>query len=134
MRLPSVVRWGVKSAGGLAANLLLLTLWVDGAGLPPELAVGINWVLIALVGYAVTDRWVFDSVASPDSLSGHLRQFLGMQGVMGSSKIVNYAIYVGLIQLGIDYRVSWATGAVVVFLVTYGANKRLWESEIAQRA
>jgi len=38
----ALVRWGVKSTVALGANVALLTVWVDGLGVPPELAVLIN--------------------------------------------------------------------------------------------
>lgn len=133
MRLAEPVRWGVKSIGGLAANLALLTVWVDYVGIRPEVAIAINWTLISAAGYVATDQWVFASESSPSGVTGHVRRFIGMQTVMASGKAVNYAIYVGLIWAGMDYRLAWVVGAVAVFAATFGGNKMLWSSAVAQR-
>ncbi len=121
-------RWGVKSVGGLAANLLLLTLWVDVVGWAAWWAVGINWILIAIVGYVVTDQWVFLGADSPKAVLGHVRQFIGMQTVMTSGKAINYLIYVVLLPV-VDYRIAWVIGAVVTFVGTYLGNRYLWTSD-----
>lgn len=120
-----MVRWGVKSVGGLAANLLLLTLWVDVVGFAAWWAVGINWVLVSIVGYLVTDNWVFRDAKSASGLVDNVKRYLGMQGVMSAGKAANYAIYIGLLSV-VDYRVAWATGAVVTFTVTFAGNRWLW--------
>lgn len=124
--LGQVVRWGIKSVGGLLANLGLLTVWVEYLAIPPEFAVGINWLLISLVGYVVTDKWVFGESESPTGPLAIAKQYLGMQSVMTVGKLLNYAIYVGLIHIGNDYRVAWASGAVVVFIATFLGNRYLW--------
>lgn len=131
MQLREPVRWGVKSVGGLAANLALLTLWVDYLGIWPELAIGINWVLISIAGYAVTDRWVFREADSPRGVGANLKRYVGMQSVMAGGKAVNYVLYVGLMWAGVEYRVAWVVGAVVVFAATFTGNKVLWESAVA---
>jgi putative flippase GtrA len=121
-----MVKWGLKAVGGLALNLALLTVWVDGLGFAAWWAVGINWVLISLVGYVVTDLWVFRGEDSPAGLVSHIKQYVGMQTVMATSKGANWAIYVALLSVGVDYRVAWLTGAVVVFLGTFAGNAILW--------
>jgi len=68
--LRQVVRWGVKSSLALAANVGLLTVWVDGIGVPPEAAVLLNIPLITSVAYVVTDKWVFSGQPSPDTTGG----------------------------------------------------------------
>ncbi len=129
MRLRELVRWGVKSVGGLAANLALLTLWVDGLGVPPQLAIVPNFVIISAVGYLVTDRWVFRDEASASGVRGHAKRYLSMQSVMLGGKAANYVIYVLLIAASMDYRVAWALGAIVTFLGTFTGNKLLWSSD-----
>lgn len=123
-----LVRWAVKSVGGLLANLALLTVWVDMVGFEAWWAVGINWVLIAIAGYAVTDQWVFLGADSPGKLVGHVRQFIEMQAVMTSGKIVNYGIYLVLIGL-VDYRIAWTVGAAITFIGTFLGNRYLWTSD-----
>lgn len=121
-------RWGVKSIGGLVANLALLTFWVDVVGFEAWWAVGINWILIAIAGYVLTDQWVFLSAESPGKAVGHVRQFLSMQAVMTSGKIVNYGIYLVLIPL-VDYRLAWTFGAGVTFIGTFLGNRYLWTND-----
>jgi putative flippase GtrA len=118
-------RWGVSAVGGLLANLALLTLWVDGVGVPAWAAIGINWLLLSVTHYAVADRWVFAQAASATSVRGHVRQFSGMQAIMTSGKLVNYLLYLGLLRV-VDYRIAWTVGAVVVFCWSFGANRKWW--------
>lgn len=123
--LRRAIRWGIKSVGGLLANLGLLTIWVDGLGLAAWWAVGINWVLISLAGYVVTDGWVYQETPSPSGLVANARRYVGMQGVMGLSKVANWGIYVVLLPV-VDYRVAWAVGAVVTFIATFAGTRTLW--------
>lgn len=121
----SLVRWGVKSVGGLAANLVLLTLWVDGVGIGPALALPVNFVLISAASYVVTDRWVFADGVTPDSWRAHARQWAGTEAAMLAGKAANYVIYLVLLPFE-DYRVAWVVGAVATFLLTYGLNQWWW--------
>lgn len=126
MAMHRVAKWGVKSVGGLVANLLLLTLWVDGIGIPPALAIPINWVLISIAGYMVSDQWVFADLHDGDStLREHAQRYVSMQSVMAAGKLVNYGLYILLLPV-VDYRVAWVIGAVVVFAVTFNGNEAVW--------
>lgn len=120
------IRWGIKSIGGLITNLFLLTLWVDGFGAPPQFAIFVNWFLIALGGYAVADRWVFQDHESPSSIFGHMKQLFAMQGIMSISKAINYVLYVLLMGFGVPYQLAWAIGAVATFLLSFGGNREVW--------
>jgi len=126
------VRWGIKSVAGLVANLALLTVWVDGLGLAAWWAVGINWLLVSLVGYIATDRWVFGGTPSPAGVVANARRWVGMQSVMAVGKAVNYLVYLVLLPV-VDYRVAWVIGAVLTFLATFSGNRWLW-SHIPQRS
>lgn len=121
-----LVRWIAKSGFGLTLNLALLTVWVDGAGIRPELAVFINWAILSVYGYLMARWWVFDDAISPDGVRGHLRQYVGMQGILAGGKLVNYVVYVALVWLHIDYRVAWVLGAGVGLLVSFGGNREWW--------
>jgi putative flippase GtrA len=123
-----MVRWGIKSVGGLLANLALLTLWVDVVGFAAWWAIGINWILVSLVGYVVTDRWVFANGESATGLVGNIKRYIGMQGVMSTGKAANYVIYLGLLSV-VDYRIAWTVGAIVTFAVTFAGNRWLWVSD-----
>lgn len=120
------VRWAIRSGGGLVANLALLTLWVDGLGIPAWLAIVPNWVILSTVGYVVTDRWVFAELGGTSGLLGHARQFVGSESIMLGAKAVNYIIYVSLLSV-IDYRVAWVVGAVVSFGLTFAGNRWWWQ-------
>lgn len=119
------VRWGIKSVGGLGANLLLLTLWVDVVGFDAWWAVGINWVLVSAVGYFVADNWVFSDGESAAGILGNFKRYLSMQAMMSVGKAANYLIYVGLLPV-VDYRVAWSAGAVLTFCITFAGNRWLW--------
>jgi len=133
--LRQLVLWGLKAVGGLAANLLLLTMWVDGAGLDPALAIFPNFVLISAVGYTLSNRYIFQEGVTPTSLWGHVVQFGGMQAANLVGKAANYLLYLVFIPL-MDYRIAWLAGAVATFLVTFALNKMWWErrSAVAESA
>lgn len=126
------IKWGTKSVGGLVANLALLTVWVDGFQLPPEVAIFINWVLISTVSYVVADRWVFEDADSPIGVKAKLVRYFSMQGIMATSKVANYGIYISLLWMGADYRVAWTVGAIMTFLFTFSGNKHLWNRPTRQ--
>jgi putative flippase GtrA len=123
-----MVRWGIKSVGGLMANLLLLTVWVDIVGFAAWWAIGINWVLISIAGYLVADNWVFAAAESATGVGANLKRYIGMQGVMSVGKAANYIIYIALLTV-VDYRIAWTVGAVVTFAVTFLGNRWLWVSD-----
>lgn len=125
-RSRELIRWAVKSGIGLGVNLALLTVWVDSFGVPPQVAIFINGGLLSVYGYLVTMWWVFDDTKQIQSVRGHVKQFLGMQGILAGGKIVNYLIYVALIWAGIDYRVSWVLGALVGLVISFGGNRTWW--------
>lgn len=125
-RSRELIRWAVKSGIGLGVNLALLTVWVDSLGVPPQVAIFFNGALLSVYGYLVTMWWVFNDTKQIGSVRGHVKQFLGMQGILAGGKIVNYLIYVALIWVGIDYRVSWVLGALVGLVVSFGGNRTWW--------
>lgn len=119
------VRWALRALAGLVANLVLLTVWVDIVGVPAELAIIPNWVILSTTMYVVTDQWVFSKVASAGSPVGHIKRFVGSESIMLSSKLGNYVIYVLLLRV-IDYRLAWVVGAGVMFLASFGLNRWWW--------
>lgn len=128
-----VVRWGAKSAVALGLNVALLTVWVDGVGVPAALAAPLNAVLIPPAMYVVVDRWVFAERGSPDSLRGHAKQFAGMYAANSSAKVGNYLIYLGLVELTpTPYQIAWVVGAVVMFVTSFGLNRELWRRVAVQ--
>lgn len=121
----TLLRWGVKSVGGLAANVALLTLWVDGVGLSPAVALPINFVFISAASYVVTNEWVFDDGVTPSTWGAHARQWVGTEAAMLAGKGANYLIYLVLLPVT-DYRIAWVVGAVATFLLTFGLNRWWW--------
>lgn len=120
-------RWGLKALGGLGANLAMLAAWVELAGLHPAIAVLINWVVLSIIGYTITEKWVF---RQRDPTESHAKRYLGLQGVMVGSKAINYVLYVGLLALGVPYLLAWVLGAGASFLLSYGGAKSLWTRNI----
>lgn len=120
------VRWGLKSGAALAINVALLTVWVEIGGIEPEWAALLNAAIIPPAMYAVVDRWVFSNRESPESLRGHIRQFVGMYTANSVAKIGNYGIYLTLIWASVPYQAAWVIGAVIMFLVSFGLNRRWW--------
>lgn len=125
-----MVRWGIKSVITLGVNLALLTVWVEYAGIWPVAAAGINWLTVPILGYVITDRWVFRDAPSAAGLRGHFYRYLSMISVNNSAKIGNFVIFIVLIHVGIDYRAAWVIGAAAVFFFTFGGNRMVWTREI----
>lgn len=126
MELTRLGKWFGKSVAGLVANLLLLTLWVDGLDLSPVVAIPINWALLSVLGYALADQWVFRDFDVPTDWRSHAKRYVSMQSVMGVSKLLNYGIYLTLLSV-VDYRVAWVIGAGIVFGLTFLGNRTLWD-------
>lgn len=123
--LGQMMRWGVSSVGGLVANIALLTVWVDHAGLHPAVAIVPNFVLLSTASYLVTNHWIFPEGVSPSGIREHVTQYAGTEGAMLAGKGANYLVYLALLPV-LDYRVAWVVGAVATFLVTFGLNKWWW--------
>lgn len=121
-----LVKWGLKSIGGLIANLALLTVWVEYVGLNEAIAVIPNFVILSAVGYVVTGKYVFSDGLFPKSIAGHIRQYLGQQIFMIASKLLNYGIYLSLLSL-MDYRLAWVVGAMVSFGFTFVMIRWWWQ-------
>jgi len=119
-------KWFLKSAGGLVANLVLLTLWVDGFNLHPLAAIAINFVVISCAGYVLAMQWIFPDGMQPISVRGHLKQYIGMQLANATGKVGNIIIYAALLPV-VDFRLAWLIGAVTTFGLTFGLNKVWWE-------
>lgn len=120
------VRYGVKAVGGLAANIALLTVWVDYVGLHPAVAIVPNFVIISAAGYAVMNRWVFPGGVTPTTWTGHATQYAGTQAANVGGKLANYLAYLILLPVA-EYRLAWIIGAVGTFALTFGLNKWWWE-------
>jgi len=70
------------------------------------------------------NRFVFR--ASADGWRGHAKRFSQYYGVNMSSKVANYAIFLGLFTVGVWYPVAYLLGAIAVFFLTFAVNRRLW--------
>jgi putative flippase GtrA len=125
MRLVSLLKWGAKALAGLALNIALLTVWVDYVGLSEALAIIPNFLIISALGYVVTNRWIWPEGVTPDTITGHARQYLGMQAANGTGKVANYAIYLVLLSW-VPYQLAWVIGAVLTFAVTFALNHWWW--------
>jgi len=125
------VRYLAKGGAGMVVGLALLTVWVDGVGIAPELAILINWVLIGIVGTVVLDRWVFEGDPAT-TLRGFGERLAGAQSAQLVGKGANYIIFVGLLRVTDRYRLAWVAGALATAALTYALN-RLWFRSAAQR-
>lgn len=126
-------KWLAKSLGGLIANLTLLTVWVEWVGLSPAVAIIPNFVIISVVGYTVTNRWIWPDGITPVTVRGHATQYVGMQAANMSGKVANYGIYLVLVPV-FDYRLAWVIGAGMTFLITFSLNKKWWERSTLQKS
>lgn len=125
MRGTHLLKWGLKGVAGLAANLALLTVWVEVVGLPAWLAIAPNFVLLSTAGYLVASRWIWPDGVSPSSWRGHAVQYLGQQTAMVAGKAGNYLLYLVLLPV-VRYQLAWFVGAVTTFLLTFVLNQWWW--------
>lgn len=134
MTVRELCKWGVKSVGGLAANVVLLTLWVDIVGIPKSIAIVPNFFLISGTGYFVANHWIWPDGVSPNTAKSHVTQWAGMQAANLTGKVGNYALYLVLLPV-VDYRLAWIIGAVATFLITYAGNHIWWtrRSSVSER-
>lgn len=121
-------KFGLKGVGGLLANLTLLTILVDIAGLPPQWAIFGAWAMLVIPHYLVTERLVFSAFKSPTTTLQHGQRGAMFYGVMWSGKGLNYAIYLALLEVGVLYQLAWAAGSIMAFPWTFGANYWLWKT------
>lgn len=125
----SMIRFGLKGGTGVLVNLGLLTLFVDGVGIPPQWAVFAAWAITLVPGYLATDKWVFNIFSSPEGVAGHGRRGGVFYAIMWGGKALNYGIYLALLHIGILYQAAWVVGAVAVFPITFGINYAVWKFE-----
>lgn len=122
------VRYFTQALVGMGVGLGLLALWVEWVGIPPELAVLLNFVLMGAVSCGVVDRWVFDGDPAT-TVRGFVRKFVGYQASMLTSKGVNYVIFVALLRVNIWYPLAWVAGAGVSFVLSLALNRLVWAHE-----
>ena len=120
-----VLRYGATGAAGLAVNVALLVVLVDGLGYSPV------WSPIVSTGTALsltlvaTQVWVFARHEASDRRSLAVRA-PSYYLVMVIGKALNYGIYLPLYDAGVPYPVAWVIGSAVVFLGTFAANRFVW--------
>lgn len=127
----SLIKWGLKAVGGLALNVLLLTFWVEIAGLNEALAIVPNFLIISTLGYTVTNRWIWPDGISPTTARGHARQYAGMQAANGIGKAANFGVYLVMLSW-VPYQAAWILGAVLTFTLTFALNRWWWDSRKTQ--
>jgi len=123
--LRKLMKWGLKAVGGLVANLVLLTIWVDVVGLPAWVAIAPNFAIISCAGYLIANRYIWADGVSPTGWRAHAVQYAGMQSATLAGKAGNYLLYVLLLP-AIDYRLAWVVGAVLTFLLSFAGNHWWW--------
>lgn len=120
----SLVKYFVKGVGATLANVALMSVLVELGGLQPAVAAVVSTCGLLTIGYVVMNKWVFDDADTPDS---HLKRGLKYYAVILTGKGVNYAIFVGLLSLGLWYPAAWVVGSGIAFLGTFSGNRYLWE-------
>lgn len=116
-------RYLAQSVGGLVVGLALLSGWVEVVGIPPSIAVLLNWALLALANCLVLDRWVFPGDHAT-TLRGFVTRLVGMQAAMITGKALNYIVYLVFLQVGVWYPAAWVAGAGLSFAVSLALNRR----------
>jgi len=119
-----LLRYGLKGGFFVALNIALQVALVESGLLSPPIAAALSTALMPLGGYVVMNRFVFRSSAS--GVRGHAKRFVQYSGVILSSKVANYGIFLALFAVGVWYPVAYLLGAIAVFFLTFAVNRRLW--------
>lgn len=121
-----MVRYGAKGALTTLANIALMAALVEMLATPPPIAAAISTATLLVLGYQLMNHFVFPGGDTPESTRAHLRRGASYYGVILSGKGVNYVLFLGMLQVGVPYPLSWFFGACIVFLGTFSANRYLW--------
>lgn len=119
-RLPlgEILRFGVVGVLATLTHFAVLTLAVEAVGLPPAPSNGLAFCVAVCVTYLGQSIWVFRQT---DHGGTRMAKFLltALGGLAANVGIMALAVDV----LGLDYRVGFVTGLVLVPAGTYLVNK-----------
>ena len=128
-----VFRYGTTGAVGLLVNVSLLVGFVELGGLSATIAPLASLTIALAITLALTDRWVF-RVHRTRRISTAIQRTPLYYAVMIGGKSVNFLLYLGLTGIGVPYPVAWVTGAALVFVATFTANRIVWSGRPTGRA
>lgn len=126
-----LVRYGAKGTLTTTLNVGLMAALVELLGFEPALAAIVSTCTLLVLGYTLMNRWVFADAPTPDGAREHLRRGVAYYGVILSGKGINYALFLGLLAVGVWYPAAWLIGSVTVFFGTFTANRWVWKREVA---
>ncbi|MFV0244799.1 MAG: GtrA family protein [Qingshengfaniella sp.] len=120
--LGQVIRFGITGITATLVHFLVLTGAVEILGLSPVLANGLAFSVAVSVTYLGQSRWVFHAKAvRGTAAAGRLSRFAvsvlaGLAGNMGIMALATRG-------LGLDYRIGFAAGLILVPVATFVLNK-----------
>jgi|AntDeeMetageno50_2_1112565.scaffolds.fasta_scaffold00116_14 putative flippase GtrA len=130
IRFPVVTKELVRSAAvgvtGLMMNVAFMMLFVEVFQVYEEIAAIYSTILVLVGGFIATNWWVFTEVDNRHNTDRLLKRGSSYYGIMLTSKLINYGIYLGLISIKVWYPLSWLIGSISVFIFTFSLNRLVW--------
>lgn len=124
------VRHALRGLVGLSLHLVLLTILVEAAGMGPELASVVTVPVLMLLGFALTEGWVFANHDVARGLWPLAKRAVSFWTIQNTGGLVKFALYLGVLQVlprtAPWYQLAWILAAVIVFIATFAANRWVW--------
>lgn len=121
-----LLRYGATGASGLAINVVVLMALIEIIKLPKTDSAIISAGVTLGVTFVMSERWVFQAYVA-DDVRTVVSRIPVYYVVMIAGKTVNFGIYVILLGIGVWYPLAWIIGSVLVFALTFLANRFAWK-------
>jgi len=116
-RLVELLKFGVAGAATFALDLVLLVLLKQNTSLPLAVDAATAFAVAALVNFALTRHWVFDTAAAAGrSASADLARYALL---VGAGLALTAATVPLLAAAGVDYRIAKLLASGLVAAVNY---------------
>jgi len=115
-RLVELLKFGVAGAATFALDLVLLVLLKQNTSLPLAVDAATAFAVAALVNFALTRHWVFDTAPTGRSASADLARYALL---VGAGLALTAATVPLLAAAGVDYRIAKLLASGLVAAVNY---------------
>jgi len=115
-RLVELLKFGVAGAATFALDLVLLVLLKQNTSLPLAVDAATAFAVAALVNFALTRHWVFDTATAGRSASADLARYALL---VGAGLALTAATVPLLAAAGVDYRIAKLLASGLVAAVNY---------------
>jgi len=124
-----LTRYGLHGAAFVLLNISIQIFLVEVGGLHPAIAGALSTASMPFFGYVLMNRFVFPKAGAEPRPRQYLTRFVQYYAVNMVSKIINYALFLGFLFVGLWYPVAYLCGAIIVFLLSFIVNRRLWHGQ-----